>query len=433
MLVDAAPAQGHVAAAAHDLDETVGALTGYTLSFWRVRGAGVLFGSLMIVAFIPYQIFIYPLVRIFAFAGVSNSIPAIVIVHTIFGLPVLTLLFRNYFSSLPLELFKAARIDGARELRLFVSIVLSIPLGVKAATTRGKWPDQAIRVFSLIGRAYSFKFLWSPLLDRINLPLIRRLGRRKQWIVTAQFLRARAEQRAWTLRRNRACGFDANKAGGNAGSGYDDPADCLQAETERRTRQLAALRAGPALGARLRTVLLTEGHPGSRLHIQAERPEIADPAYPGAVAFNDTVRRYVDGEIRRFRESSADLPNQIEAELILTADSYVVTPALLSVQFRGEGVQGNGFRYAAALTVDLVRGDVPTLARMFGAESWLTVAIAACRRELAADPDLVPECDGPDLRDPRSWRFEPDRAVATLLLPGKELREIAIPFHPSTR
>lgn len=47
---------------------------------------------------------------------------------------------------------------------------------------------ETMGVFSLIGLAYSFKFLWSPLLDRINLPLVRRLGRRKQWIVTAQFL-----------------------------------------------------------------------------------------------------------------------------------------------------------------------------------------------------------------------------------------------------
>jgi PAT family beta-lactamase induction signal transducer AmpG len=47
---------------------------------------------------------------------------------------------------------------------------------------------ETMGVFSLIGLAYSFKFLWSPLLDRINLPAIRRLGRRKQWIVTAQFL-----------------------------------------------------------------------------------------------------------------------------------------------------------------------------------------------------------------------------------------------------
>jgi glucose/mannose transport system permease protein len=127
------------------LSIAVGALTGYTLSFWRVRGAGVLFGSLMIVAFIPYQIFIYPLVRIFAFAGISNSIPAIVIVHTIFGLPVMTLLFRNYFSSLPLELFKAARVDGASFFQIFFHIMLpmSVPMLIVAVILQvtGIWND----------------------------------------------------------------------------------------------------------------------------------------------------------------------------------------------------------------------------------------------------------------------------------------------------
>ncbi|MCB2049744.1 MAG: MFS transporter [Novosphingobium sp.] len=47
---------------------------------------------------------------------------------------------------------------------------------------------ETMGVFSLIGLAYAFKFLWSPLLDRIDLPVLRRLGRRKQWIVTAQIL-----------------------------------------------------------------------------------------------------------------------------------------------------------------------------------------------------------------------------------------------------
>lgn len=47
---------------------------------------------------------------------------------------------------------------------------------------------ETMGVFSLIGLAYSFKFLWSPLLDRVNLPVLRRLGRRKQWILTAQVL-----------------------------------------------------------------------------------------------------------------------------------------------------------------------------------------------------------------------------------------------------
>lgn len=47
---------------------------------------------------------------------------------------------------------------------------------------------ETMGVFSLIGLAYAFKFLWSPLLDRIDLPVLRRLGKRKQWIVTAQVM-----------------------------------------------------------------------------------------------------------------------------------------------------------------------------------------------------------------------------------------------------
>src|SRR3954453_14278883 len=49
----------------------VGALTGYALSFWKVRGAGLLFGTLMVVAFVPYQIFIYPLVWVLAIVGLN--------------------------------------------------------------------------------------------------------------------------------------------------------------------------------------------------------------------------------------------------------------------------------------------------------------------------------------------------------------------------
>lgn len=47
---------------------------------------------------------------------------------------------------------------------------------------------ETMGVFSLIGLSYAFKFLWSPALDRINIPFVCRLGRRKQWIVVAQLL-----------------------------------------------------------------------------------------------------------------------------------------------------------------------------------------------------------------------------------------------------
>ncbi len=123
----------------------VGSLTGYALSFWRVKGGNVLFGAMMIVAFIPYQIFIYPLVRVFAFVGLGQSLATIVIIHTIFGLPTMTLLFRNYFASLPLELFKAARIDGAGFFQIYWSIMMpmAIPMIVVAVILQvtGIWND----------------------------------------------------------------------------------------------------------------------------------------------------------------------------------------------------------------------------------------------------------------------------------------------------
>ena len=123
----------------------VGSLTGYALSLWRVRGANILFGAMMIVAFIPYQVFIYPLVRVFSFTGLGQSLATIVTIHTIFGLPTMTLLFRNYFTSLPLELFKAARIDGAGFYQIYARIMMPMatPMIVVAVIlqTTGIWND----------------------------------------------------------------------------------------------------------------------------------------------------------------------------------------------------------------------------------------------------------------------------------------------------
>lgn len=123
----------------------VGAINGYALSFWRVKGANVLFGVLLLGAFIPYQVFLYPLVRIFSMTGVYNSLLCIVLVHVIFGLPTMTLLFRNYYASLPIELFKAARIDGGGFWAIFFRVILpmSTPMLVVATILQvtGIWND----------------------------------------------------------------------------------------------------------------------------------------------------------------------------------------------------------------------------------------------------------------------------------------------------
>jgi glucose/mannose transport system permease protein len=122
-----------------------GAINGYALSFWRVKGANVMFGILLLGAFIPYQVFLYPLVRIFSMTGIYNSLLCIVLVHVIFGLPTMTLLFRNYYAGLPIELFKAARIDGGGFWTIFFRVILpmSTPILVVATILQvtGIWND----------------------------------------------------------------------------------------------------------------------------------------------------------------------------------------------------------------------------------------------------------------------------------------------------
>ena len=123
----------------------LGAINGYALSFWKPRGAGLLFGVLMVGAFIPLQVMIYPLVRVLAGAGLFGTLGGIVLVHVIFAMPVMTLLFRNYYASVPHELFQAARIDGGGFFRIFAWVMLpmSLPVIVVAAIMQvtGVWND----------------------------------------------------------------------------------------------------------------------------------------------------------------------------------------------------------------------------------------------------------------------------------------------------
>jgi glucose/mannose transport system permease protein len=74
----------------------------------------------------------YPLVRTLATAGLFGTLPGIVLIHTVFGMPVMTLLFRNYYASVPVELFKAARIDGGGFWRIFLQLMLPMSLPIIA-------------------------------------------------------------------------------------------------------------------------------------------------------------------------------------------------------------------------------------------------------------------------------------------------------------
>jgi glucose/mannose transport system permease protein len=123
----------------------LGAINGYALSWWKPKGSQWLFGILMLGAFIPIQVMIYPLVKLEAAIGIYSSLPGIVVVHLVFAMPIMTLLFRNYYAGLPAELFKAARVDGGGFWRIFVQLVLpmSTPMLIVAAIMQitGVWND----------------------------------------------------------------------------------------------------------------------------------------------------------------------------------------------------------------------------------------------------------------------------------------------------
>ncbi|MDB5553290.1 MAG: binding--dependent transport system inner rane component family protein, partial [Rhizobium sp.] len=91
----------------------IASVNGYALANWKFKGADIFFTILIVGAFIPYQVMIYPIVIVLREMGIYGTLSGLILVHSIFGMPILTLLFRNYFTSLPEELFKAARIDGA--------------------------------------------------------------------------------------------------------------------------------------------------------------------------------------------------------------------------------------------------------------------------------------------------------------------------------
>ncbi len=123
----------------------IASVNGYALVNWKFRGSEVFFAILIFGSFIPYQVMLYPLVMITSQMKIFGSLWAIILIHTIFGMPILTLLFRNYFAALPEELFKAARVDGAGFWRIYGEVMLpmSLPIFVVALILQitGIWND----------------------------------------------------------------------------------------------------------------------------------------------------------------------------------------------------------------------------------------------------------------------------------------------------
>ena len=110
------------------LSALLGSLNGYVLSKWKFRGANLVFALLLFGMFIPYQSILIPLFQFLSTIGLYGSIPGLILVHVVYGIPICTLIFRNYFATVPRELLEAARMDGASVLGIFRHIMLPISI-----------------------------------------------------------------------------------------------------------------------------------------------------------------------------------------------------------------------------------------------------------------------------------------------------------------
>jgi alpha-glucoside transport system permease protein len=108
----------------------VGALAGYAFAWLEFPGRDWLFVVVIALLVVPLQMALIPMFRLYETFGINDTVFALILFHTGFGLPFCIFLLRNFFIGIPKELLEAARIDGASEFRIFLRVVL--PLGLPA-------------------------------------------------------------------------------------------------------------------------------------------------------------------------------------------------------------------------------------------------------------------------------------------------------------
>ncbi len=106
----------------------LGSMNGYVLTKWRFRGSNTLFSLMLFGMFIPYQSILIPLVQTLQRMHLYGSIQGLIFVHVVYGIPITTLIFRNYYAGIPTELVEAGKIDGAGLLRIYRYILFPISL-----------------------------------------------------------------------------------------------------------------------------------------------------------------------------------------------------------------------------------------------------------------------------------------------------------------
>ena len=135
------------------LSTMLGAVNGYTLAKWRFPGSETLFGLILFGAFIPFQVVLLPMARTLGIFNLAGTIPGLVLVHVIYGIPFTTLFFRNFFVTVSDGIMNAAKIDGAGFFRIFFQVVL--PLAPSTIVVTVIWQFTQIWNDYLFGVAFT--------------------------------------------------------------------------------------------------------------------------------------------------------------------------------------------------------------------------------------------------------------------------------------
>lgn len=106
----------------------LGSINGYVFAKWRFKGSSAIFTSFLFGMFIPYQAIMIPLTQFNHWAGIGGTIYVLVVAHVIYGIPICTLIFRNYYAAIPNELIEAGRVDGAGMVRIYRTIFLPLSI-----------------------------------------------------------------------------------------------------------------------------------------------------------------------------------------------------------------------------------------------------------------------------------------------------------------
>lgn len=115
----------------------LGSLNGYVLSKWRFPGDTIVFPLMLFGMFIPYQSVLIPLFQFLRDAGMYGGLGGLILTHVVYGLPITTLIFRNFYAEIPDEMLEAGKIDGAGFFGLYARIVF--PLSVSGFVVVAIW------------------------------------------------------------------------------------------------------------------------------------------------------------------------------------------------------------------------------------------------------------------------------------------------------